>query len=95
MPENTETTAKVPIKGHWEMLSGEWAPAAVDALLDMVKDIVDGMAEGDIDQRKLEDDTLENDFAFLRHLMGRREVIVNEIRLARGGHRRGAREHVD
>ena len=33
----------------------------------------------DIHAGKLLDGTLENDFAFLRTQMGRREIIVNEI----------------
>ena len=42
---------------------------------------------GDIKAGRLLDDTLPNDWEYIRHLMGRREVIVNEIDRHNGGHR--------
>lgn len=41
----------------------------------------------DIRAGKLVDDTLVSDYEYLRHLMGRREIIVNEIMLAGSRHR--------
>lgn len=41
----------------------------------------------DIRAGRLVDDTLPNDYDYLRTLMGRREVIVNEIMLANSRHR--------
>ena len=41
----------------------------------------------DIHKRSLVDDTLPRDYDNIRHLMGRREIIVNEIMLANGAHR--------
>lgn len=41
----------------------------------------------DIRAGKLVDDTLPNDFNYLRHLMGRRELIVNEINRFTARHR--------
>lgn len=76
------------------MLREEWAPTAISALEDMIKDIRDGIAQGDVDNGKLENDTLVKDFDFLRHLMARRETLAGMIRLYRGGHRRGTGSHV-
>jgi len=56
----------------------EWAGTAERALEDMISDLRAG---------KLYDDTLARDFDFLRHLMGRREIIVNEIARANSRHR--------
>ena len=56
----------------------QWGDTCVGACENMIADIRAG---------KLVDDTMERDFDFLRHLMGRREVIVNEIRLASSRHR--------
>lgn len=42
---------------------------------------------GDIKAGRLLDDTLPNDWEYIRHLMGRREVIVNEIDRHVGAHR--------
>ena len=42
---------------------------------------------GDIKAGRLMDDTLPNDWEYIRHLMGRREVIVNEIDRHVGSHR--------
>ena len=41
----------------------------------------------DIDAGRLADGTLPRDYEFIRCLMGRRELIVNEIMRANGGHR--------
>lgn len=41
----------------------------------------------DVRAGKLMDDTLPNHYAFIRGLMGRREVIVNEILKQNGTHR--------
>lgn len=55
-----------------------WAVTALGALEQM---------SADIRARRLVDDTLERDMDWLRHLMGRREIIVNEILLRNGPHR--------
>lgn len=57
----------------------EWRNTAVRALDDMRRDM--------LDDDKLLDGTLPRDFAFLFHLMGRWEQIVNQIELERGPHR--------
>ena len=58
----------------------------------------------DIRAGRLVDDTLARHYDYLRHLMGRREVIVNEIRLENSRHRGpgtpyyhdlGGADHVD
>lgn len=59
------------------MLS-EWGGTLEKALEAMIADIRDG---------RLVDDTLPRDYEFIRHLMGRREIIVNQIMLANGSHR--------
>lgn len=59
----------------------EWQGAAERALEDMLADLRAG-------GRKLVDDTLVNDMNFIRHLMGRREIIVHEI-LQRDSRHRG------
>ena len=41
----------------------------------------------DIRAERMLDDTLEKDYEYLRHLMGRREIIVNEIMKANSRHR--------
>lgn len=41
----------------------------------------------DIRAGKLVDDTMERHYNYLRHLMGRRAVIVGEIRQANSRHR--------
>lgn len=41
----------------------------------------------DIRAGKLVDDTMERHFEYLRHLKGRREIIVNEIQKANSRHR--------
>ena len=51
----------------------EWRDAAVRFIDDMRRDL--------LDDRRLLDDTLPMDYDRLRHLMGRRELIVNRIRL--------------
>lgn len=60
-----------------EMLRA-WGDTCERALEAMIRDIRAG---------RLVDDTLARDYDFLRHLMGRREVIVNEIMLADSRHR--------
>ena len=60
-----------------EMLA-EWQGAAERALEGMLADLRAG---------KLIDDTLPADMDHLRHLMGRREVIVHEILLRSQRHR--------
>ena len=55
------------------------------------RDTTIGMLEGmiaDLKAERLVDDTLSRDFDQLRHLMGRREILVNEI-LLRGSRHRG------
>lgn len=56
----------------------EWAGTLERALNDMI---------ADIRANKLIDGTLERDYDYIRHLMGRREIIVNEIMLANSRHR--------
>lgn len=56
----------------------EWAGTLERALETMIADARAG---------KLVDDTLPRDYDFIRHLMGRRELIVNEIMLAGKRHR--------
>jgi len=56
----------------------QWGDTCARALEEMIADIRAG---------KLVDDTLQRHFDYLRHLMGRREIIVNEIRLANSRHR--------
>lgn len=58
----------------------EWQGATERALEDMLADLRAG-------GRKLVDDTLVNDMNYLRHLMGRREIIVHEIMLRDSRHR--------
>ena len=41
----------------------------------------------DIRAGRLVDDTMERHFEYLRHLKGRREIIVNEIQKANSRHR--------
>lgn len=65
------------IQTHTDMLH-EWGGTCERALEAMIAHIREGL---------LVDDTLANDFNYLRHLMGRREVIVNEIVMRQGGHR--------
>ena len=88
------TMEKPTVETFERMLREEWAPTAISALEDMIKDIRDGIAQGEVDFGKLENDTLERDFDYLRHLMGRREVLAETIRRYRGGHRRGTGSHV-
>lgn len=56
----------------------QWGDTCARALEEMIADIRAG---------KLVDDTLPNDYAYLRTLMGRRAVIVGEILLANSRHR--------
>ena len=70
------------------MLREEWAPLAISALEDMIKDIRRGI-EDRSDFGILENDALVKDFNFIRHLMARRETLAGEIAMCRGGHRRG------
>ena len=56
----------------------EWGDTAVRALEGMI---------ADIRADNLYDDTLLKDFDFLRHLMGRREVIVTDMRAHMSRHR--------
>lgn len=67
-----------PERETWASMLQDWAGTAERALEDMISDIRAG---------KLYDDTLARDFDFLRHLMGRREIIVNEIARANSRHR--------
>lgn len=60
-------------------LLAEWSGATERALEAMLADLRAG---------RLIDDTLPNHMNYLRHLMGRREVIVGEI-LARSSRHRG------
>ena len=55
-----------------------WGRAAIGALEVMIKDIRAG---------KYEDDTLEKDFGFLYHLMGRRRTLAENLRTQQGRHR--------
>ena len=71
------TQATLPLTVHMQMLT-EWAGTLERALNDMI---------ADIRANKLIDDTLERDYDYIRHLMGRREIIVNEIMLANSRHR--------
>lgn len=56
----------------------EWGDTAVSALESMIADIQAG---------KLYDDTLARDFDFLRHLMGRREILIEAMRAHTSRHR--------
>lgn len=56
----------------------EWGDTTARALAHMIDDIRAG---------KLYDDTMEEDFRFLRHLMGRHEVLVGELRKHESRHR--------
>lgn len=56
----------------------EWAATMGRALRDMAADVEAG---------RLVDDTLPRDMDFLRHLMGRREIIVGELLALQGRHR--------
>lgn len=60
------------------LLRGEWAATMAKALRDMAQEVDDGHLEGD---------GLEKQFDFLRHLMGRREQLLMEIRMHTGAHR--------
>lgn len=71
------------------MLREEWSRTAISALEDMIQDIRAGAAEGDVDFGIPEKDTLEKHFNHLRHLMSRRRQLATEIRMYRGGHRKG------
>lgn len=61
-----------------ESMLREWGGTAERALEQMIDDIRAG---------KLYDDTLVQDFDFLRHLMGRREVIIEAMRAHMSRHR--------
>ena len=80
MVENIKATN---IQTHTDMLR-EWGGTCERALEAMIAHIWKGLL---LDDTLLADDTLANDFNYLRHLMGRREVIVNEIVMRQGGHR--------
>ena len=67
-----------PERETWASMLQQWGGTAERALEAMIADIRAG---------KLYDDTLAQDFDFLRHLMGRREIIVNEIAKANSRHR--------
>ena len=72
---------------HWQTLSEDWAPTMIRALEDMIGHIRAGVAQGDTRDGTLVERTdgpIEQDMAFLRHMMGRREVISNEIIKGRG-----------
>lgn len=56
----------------------EWGDTTARALAHMIDDIRAG---------KLYDDTMEADFRFLTHLMGRHEILVNELRKHERRHR--------
>ena len=56
----------------------EWRDTAVRTLEEMI---------ADLKAARLTDNALDRDFDQLRHLMGRREILVNEIRLRSSRHR--------
>ena len=71
----------------WETLSRDWAPTMIRALEDMIGHIRAGVAQGDTREGTLverNNGPIEQDMAFIRHMMGRREVISNEIIKGRG-----------
>ena len=79
--------AAVKQTSGWDMLSGEWAPTMIRALEDMIGHIREGVAEGNTKSGTLVVRTngpIERDMEFLRHMMGRREVISSEIINGRG-----------
>lgn len=61
-----------------QLLRVEWAGTMTDVLNGMLREVAEGRVEGD---------KLEKDFDFLRHLMGRREQLLQEIRLHTGAQR--------
>lgn len=68
-------------------------PVTVQSYMDMLRELGGTLERGleamiaDIRAGRLVDDTLPNDWDYIRHLMGRREVIVNEILRLNGPHR--------
>ena len=67
---------------HWQTLSEDWAPTMIRALEDMIRHIREGVAEGDTKDGTLPARTngpIERDMDFIRHMMGRRDVISSEI----------------
>lgn len=56
----------------------QWGDTCVEALEAMIKDIREG---------KIYDGTMRRDFAFLAHLIGRHDVLTNELRANVGPHR--------
>lgn len=58
-----------------EMLRGEWRGAMERTLEEMLRDLRAGKIEGD---------ELVKNYDFLRHLMGRREQLLIEIRMHTG-----------
>ena len=79
-------SAPVPGTG-WDTLSRDWAPTMIRALEDMINHIRAGVAQGDTRDGTLverNNGPIEQDMAFIRHMMGRREVISNEIIKGRG-----------
>ena len=71
----------------WDTLSQDWAPTMIRALEDMINHIRVGVAQGDTREGTLVERTngpIEQDMAFIRHMMGRREVISSEIINGRG-----------
>lgn len=65
------------VTSHQTMLA-QWAVTLERGLETMIADARAG---------KLLDDTLEQDFSYIRHLMGRREIIVHEIMQANSNSR--------
>lgn len=61
-----------------DLLRSEWAATMFDTLYEMAQDVYAGRVEGD---------KLDKDFAFVRHLMGRRDQLLAEIRLHTGAQR--------
>lgn len=59
-----------------EMLRGEWRGTMERTLEEMLRDLRAGKIEGD---------ELEKNFRFVRHLMGRREQLLTEIKMHTGG----------